>query len=71
MRSAGRLDSFYYKMKCIHKETFQDLRFGQLMCNFFGWLSTTKGIDPFFPEEDKMIMLLEEYAKEAIVWNGD
>ena len=65
MRDPSRLDSFYDEMKKIHKESFPDWRFGQLCSNFFGWLMSEKGIDLFFPEEDKMIKFFEEYAKEV------
>jgi hypothetical protein len=62
MRSPIRLNSFYDKMCEIHKDRFPDLRFGQLMSNFFGWLMQEKGVDLFFPEENKMIAYFEEYA---------
>lgn len=61
MRDPNRLDNFYATLCKIHKESFPDLRFGQLMSNFFGWLASTKQIDLFFPEEDKMINYLIEY----------
>ena len=38
MRDPNRLNSFYNTMKKIHRKTFPDWRFGQLMSNFFGWL---------------------------------
>ena len=49
-----------YNIKCLKiviNMVFNkpDLRFGQLMSNFFGWLMQEKGVDLFFPEEDKMI----------------
>lgn len=61
MRDPNRLDEFYTILCKVHKESFPDLRFGQLMSNFFGWLATTKQIDLFFPEEDKMINYIIEY----------
>lgn len=64
MRSKERLDVFYDELKQIHKDEFQDWRFGQFCSNFFGWLYSTKGIDLFFPEEDDMIKYIKEYAKE-------
>ena len=63
MRDINRLDGFYDKVKEIHKNYFPDWRFGQLCSNFFGWLYSEKGIDLFYPEEDKMVEYLEEYAK--------
>lgn len=64
MRSPERLDVFYDELKRMHKEHFCDLRFGQLCSNFFGWLMDEKEIDLFFPEEDKMIEYIQEYAGE-------
>jgi len=62
MRDPNRLDKFYDEMKKIHKKSFPDMRFGQLMSNFFGWLFSEKKQDPFFPEENKMIEYFKEYA---------
>lgn len=61
MRDPNRLDSFYEELKNIHKEYLPDWRYGQLCSNFFGWLSEVKGIDPFFPEEPRMLEYLKEY----------
>lgn len=65
MRNPNRLDKFYDEMKDIHKKSFPDLRFGQLMSNFFGWLYSEKKKDCFFPEEDEMIEHLREYANST------
>lgn len=64
MRDPNRLDSFYDELKRIHKEEFPDWRFGQLFCNFCGWLMNNKKIDPFFPEENRILKLFKEYAGE-------
>lgn len=61
MRDPNRLDDFYAILCKVHKESFPDLRFGQLMSNFFGWLVNIKQKDFFFPEEDKMINYIIEY----------
>ena len=66
MRDINRLDNFYNELKEIHKKV-PDWRFGQLCSNFFGWLMQEKGIDLFFPEEDKMLEYLKEYIKEIQV----
>ena len=58
MRDVKRLDSFYDKMKEIHKEKFPDLRFGQLMINFLRWY----GRDPYYLEEDKFLERFEEFV---------
>ena len=65
MRNPDRLDKFYDKLKEMHKENVPDWRFGQLMSNFLTWVYNTKNTDIFFPEEDKMIQLLEEYFKRV------
>ena len=62
MRNSERLNDFYNTFKALHQTYFPDLRFGQLMLNFFGWLSNDKKIDPFFPEEQKMIEYFSEYC---------
>lgn len=64
IRQADRLDTFYDELKSIHKQYFCDWRFGQLCSNFFGWLMSEKKVDLFFPEEDKMIEYIREYAEE-------
>lgn len=62
MRSKERLDIFYNQLKEIHKEYFQDWRFGQLCSNFFSWLASEKKVDLFFPEENQMIKYIREFA---------
>ena len=62
MRSKERLDVFYNQLKEIHKEYFQDWRFGQLCSNFFSWLASEKKVDLFFPEEEQMIKYIREFA---------
>lgn len=64
MRSADRLDSFYEEMKEYHKKYWQDIRFGQLMSNFFGWLYGEYGIDCFFPEEARMLEYFKDYSEQ-------
>lgn len=66
MRNTNRLDDFYNELKRIHKKSFPDMRFGQLMSNFFGWLYSEKKRDCFFPEEDEMIAAFKEYARRQI-----
>ena len=65
MRNPNRLDAFYEEMKIIHKKSFPDWRFGQLMSNFFGWLMSEKKRDLFFPEEEDMIEYFREYASSV------
>ena len=61
-RDPERLENFYEEVKQIHKRSFSDLRFGQFMCNFLGWVQAYKG-DPFFPEEDKILEYLKRYEE--------
>ena len=68
MRKVERLDKFYDELKEIHKKSFPDMRFGQLMMNFLGFVNSTKKRDPFFPEEDEMIELFKEYANSNSMW---
>lgn len=63
MRDPERLNEFYSQLEHTHKKYFPDLRFGQLMTNFFKWLADKKQIDAFFPEEYKMIGYLKEYVQ--------
>lgn len=64
MRDVKRIDVFTKELNGVWKYYFPDWRFGQLMSNFLGWLSTTKGIDIFFPEEDAMLRYLKEFCGE-------
>lgn len=63
MRDANRLYKFYAKLTEVHVTHFPDWRFGQLMMNFLGYVQSTKRRDPFFPEEDEMLALLDEYVE--------
>ena len=63
MRNPARLDKFYEELRDIHKKYCPDWRFGQLCTNFFGWVYSSKKIDPFFPEEEDMIEYLKEYVR--------
>ena len=63
MRDPDRLEGFYEEIKAIHRGTFPDWRFGQLMYNFLGWLYQDKHIDCFFPEEDQMVEYFKEFAQ--------
>lgn len=63
-RQADRLDRFYDELKTIHKEYFTDWRFGQLVTNFLCWLMNDKGMDIFFPEEDRILEYIKEYSEQ-------
>lgn len=64
LRDPNRLYGFYNKLQEIHIQCFPDWRFGQFCSNFFGWLGSAKMIDLFFPEDEKMIEYIEEFAKD-------
>lgn len=64
MRSPNRLDTFYDNLCYLHKKYMVDIRFGQLMSNFFGWLYSEKGKDLFYPEEDEMLKYFKDYLKD-------
>ena len=68
MRKVERLDKFYDELKEIHKKSFADMRFGQLMMNFLGFVSSTKKRDPFFIETQEFIEYAKEYANLNSMW---
>lgn len=68
MRDPERLDSFYSELTEIHKHSFPDWRFIQLMLNFLGWLQSEKKVDGFYYEEDKTLEYLKEYANTNSPW---
>ena len=59
MRDIARLDKFYEELKDIHKKSFGQWRFGQLMFNFLSECG-----DPFYLEEDAFITKMKEYANK-------
>lgn len=61
MRDINRIDKFCDELKECWKQ-YPDQRFGQFMCNALGFVAGEKHIDPFFPEEDKMMEYLKEYC---------
>lgn len=61
MRNPDRIDEFCMRLAKIWKENVYDWRFGQLICNVFGSMN----IDPFFPEEDEMIKIFENYFNRS------
>lgn len=61
MRNPDRIDRFCMQLAKIWKEEVPDWRFGQLICNVFGSMNC----DPFFPEEDEMIKIFENYFNRS------
>lgn len=71
MRNPERLDEFYDELKSLHRKYFPDWRFGQLMGNFLSWFMSEKGVDPFFPEEGKMLEYIREYTRGTVLPQED
>ena len=59
MRDIKRIRAFCNRLAAAW-EMLPDWRFGQLMVNALGEMD----IDPFFPEDDKMIEYIENYVKK-------
>lgn len=70
MRSKERLDFFYEELKFIHKEFFQDLRFGQFILHLIEWIPNNYEIDPFYLEEEEFIKYARAYAKTSHLYKG-
>lgn len=66
MRDINRLDKFYNELCEIHKKHFPMWRFGQLIMNVLADWQARTGRDIFFPEEDEMIQIFEDYVKETV-----
>ena len=60
MRNPDRIYKFCNQLAEIWQTKVPDWRFGQLICNVLGQMQA-EGIDPFFPEEDKMIEYFKKY----------
>lgn len=61
MRDPNRLHRHYQQQKRIHMEKVPDWRIGQLYSNYFSWLLTEKGLDPFYIEDSRFVELFNEY----------
>ena len=62
MRNPDRLDSVYAEICRLHKEYLPNWRIGQLWVNFYGWLMNDKGLDMFFPEENRLLEYFIEFV---------
>ena len=62
MRDPERLDRLYEELKVIHKERLPDMRFCQMIYNFFKWYISTKKSDYFFLEDDNFVDAFEEFV---------
>lgn len=56
MRDPQRIDPMMSEMATLWKEKAPDLRFGQLMSNFFLIIG-----DPFYCEDDDLLEMFREY----------
>lgn len=66
MRDPNRLYGFYNEVARLHAKYFPDWRFGQLMSNFNAWLYSERGVDVFFPEENKYLTYFKEFCGEDV-----
>lgn len=62
MRDINRIPEFCDEFAKCWMKAAPDQRFGQFISNFFGWIFTTKKVDIWFPEEQKMLQYLREYC---------
>ena len=60
MRDPERIDKFCERLAKAWKN-YPNWRFGQLMVNILSEMMA-QGRDPFFPEEDEMILFIEDYC---------
>lgn len=65
MRNPNRIFPLYNKLAAAHQALIPDWRFLQFMSNFFGWLQSTKKIDPFFIEDDELDGFLTEFFEDS------
>ena len=68
MRDPARIQEFCNRLARAW-ENLPDWRFGQLMANIFKDMEV-EGEDPFFPEEDKMIEIIENYTHKMGIYYG-
>ena len=71
MRPKERLTAFYSELEFVHKQFFQDLRFGQFIHVFFTWITNNYLIDTFYVEEDEMLEYLRKFARISNNYNGE
>lgn len=60
MRDPARIPTIWQAFERAHS-IYPDWRFGQFLVNFIGWY----GRDPFFPEDDAWIKIIEQYIAVA------
>lgn len=60
MRDPARIPTIWQAFERAHS-IYPDWRFGQFLVNFFSWYSR----DPFFPEDDTWIKIIDQYIAVA------
>lgn len=64
MRNPERISPLWDKLFEAFKKAhsiYPDWRFGQFMVNFLGWY----GRDPFFPEDDEWLNIIDQYIAKS------
>lgn len=65
MRDARKIPIIYTMINEAHKAVSSDLRVGQFLANFFGWIATEKGREIYYIKDEELVNMLEEYVKEV------
>lgn len=69
MRKTNRIYPFCTALANYWSIYFPDLRFGQMMMNFFAWHNATYRTDPFYIEEDEFLKHFQKWCTEAVSRN--
>lgn len=69
MRDPNRLQEIYDHIKKLHKEIYPDLRISYVLKDIFDW-ARFKNIDLFYMEDDKVIEMFDQYAKDRGATRG-
>lgn len=69
MRDIQRIGKFCERLAAAWRYV-PDMRFGQLIYNVFSEIAS-QGKDPFFPEEDEMIEIIERFCRENTPFKVD
>ena len=64
MRDPARIKPFMQKLAHMWQRHFPDLRFGQLMSNFLGFVVAETHRDIFYIEDDEMEKLVLKFFEE-------
>ena len=64
MRNLNRIKPFCEDFALLWKQTYPDLRFGQLITNFAAWVDRIKKVDIYYLEESTMIEYFREYCEK-------